>query len=83
MPGQLSAFPLGCNGPYVFYPSTALRIVLQVTGLRSCDGAKVKKEGRLMIHERRKPMMKIIAAAAFLAAAPWQRPTGPRSGAFG
>src|SRR3984957_11197003 len=39
------------------------------TGLRSCDGAKVK-EGRL-IQERRRPMMKIIAAAAFLAA-PWQ-----------
>ena len=39
------------------------------TGLRSCDGAKVK-EGRL-IQERRKSMMKIIAAAAFVAA-PWQ-----------
>jgi hypothetical protein len=59
--------------------STALRIVLlcrpllkplaERAGLRSCDGAKVK-EGRL-IQERRKPMMKIIAAAAFLAA-PWQ-----------
>ena len=39
------------------------------TGLGSCGGAKVK-EGRL-IHEGRKPMMKIIAAAAFVAA-PWQ-----------
>jgi hypothetical protein len=35
-----------------------------------CGGAKVK-EGRL-IQERRKPMMKIIAAAAFVAVAPWQ-----------
>ena len=39
------------------------------TLLRSSDRAKVK-EGRL-IHERRKRMMKIIAAAAFVAA-PWQ-----------
>jgi len=44
-------------------------LVTRRTGLRRCDGAKVK-EGRL-IQERKKSMKKIIAAAAF-AAAPWQ-----------
>jgi hypothetical protein len=40
--------------------------VLQVHGIDAAE-----KCGGRLIHERRKPMMKIIAAAAFLAA-PWQ-----------